>query len=88
LVCPRCSRQLQPSRSQLKLSGLIAFGLTLGLCWSFGVRGLWIIGLTILFWFPVYVAWDFIFMRIVPPKFEAYVPHKPKDPGSTLNLFQ
>jgi hypothetical protein len=29
---------------------------------------------TIVLWFPVYVMWDFIFVRIVPPRFEAYIP--------------
>jgi hypothetical protein len=87
LVCPRCSRQLQPSQSQLRLSGLIAFGLTLVLCRFLGLRGLWLFGATILFWFPAYVVWDFVFVRVVPPKFETYVPKKSKDSDSKLDLF-
>ena len=40
----------------------------------FDLRGLWLGLATIVFWFPVLVAWNFIFPRIVPPRLEAYVP--------------
>jgi hypothetical protein len=72
LVCPRCSEQLQPETRQLHLSGLIALGITVTACYLFGLRGLWLVGATIVFWFPIGVLWEFIFARIVPPRFEKY----------------
>jgi hypothetical protein len=78
LKCPTCSRLLQPARWQLRLSGLIALGLTVALSRLFGIQGFWLLAATVILWFPVYVAWDFAFMRLVTPRFEAYMP---KDSG-------
>ncbi len=72
LVCPTCSEKLQPQMRQLQVSGTIALGLTVAACYLFGLRGLWLLGVVILLWFPIYVVWDFLFVRIVPPKFERY----------------
>jgi len=72
MTCPNCSRRLRYSRWQLRLSGLIALGLTVAFCWALGLRGLWLFVAAIVLWFPVYVVSDVIFLRIVPPKFEAY----------------
>jgi hypothetical protein len=72
LCCPDCSREWQPSRWQLRLSGLIALCLTIGICLLAGLRGFWLLGAIVLFWFPAFVAWDFVFVRLVPPAFEAY----------------
>ncbi len=57
---------------QLHVSGAIALGLTVAACYLFGLRGIRLLGVVILLWFPIYVAWDFLFVRIVPPKFERY----------------
>jgi hypothetical protein len=72
VACPNCSRQLKYSRWQLNLSGLIALVLTAIACWGFGMRGFLFFASTIVLWFPVYVVWDLIFLRLVPPALEAY----------------
>lgn len=72
LTCPVCSRQLQPSRWQMRLSGVIALILTIALCRFLGVHGFWLPAAIIALWFPICVIWDFVFVRIVSPKFEAY----------------
>ena len=54
------------------LSGFVALCLTAVLAYGFGLRGLWLLGATILFWFPIAIIWDFIFIRIVPPRFERW----------------
>jgi hypothetical protein len=72
IICPNCSEQLRHSRWQLRLSGLLALGLTIALCWTFGIRGLWLFVVAILLWFPVYLLSDVAFVRIVPPKLERY----------------
>jgi hypothetical protein len=72
LVCPSCSRKLQFSQRQLRLSTFVAVGLSVGLSLLLGLRGLWFIAATVIFWFPMLSIWEFAFVRIVPPKFEAY----------------
>jgi hypothetical protein len=72
LICPTCSQELQPEDRQLHISGTIALGLTLAGCYLFGLRGLWLVGAVVVLWFPIYIAWEFIFVRIVPPRFEKY----------------
>jgi hypothetical protein len=74
LICPVCGAKLQHSTSQLHLSGFIALCVALLVLYLLGLRGIWLVVTTVLVWFPVYVAWDFVFTRIVPPRFEAYVP--------------
>ena len=76
LVCPTCSEKLQPQMRQLHVSGAIALGLTVAACYLFGLRGLWLLGAVIFLWFPIYIAWDFLFVRIVPPRFERYEPRE------------
>ena len=90
VACPVCLRQLQFAGWQLYLSGLISIGLTIALCSFVGLRGAKLFAATVGLWFPVYIVWDFIFLRIVPPKFEAYVPRtgkKPDSHSSSLDLF-
>lgn len=79
---------------QLYLSALIAVGLTAVGCYIFlGLRGFWFGLATLILWFPVSVAWNFIFPRLVPPRLEAYIPKdtrtiksKPKDSDSRSDL--
>jgi len=74
IVCPDCKAQLQPSDRQMWLSGFIALCIVIAVLYLFDVSGVWLIVATILLWFPAYVIWAFVFVRIVPPRFEAYVP--------------
>jgi hypothetical protein len=74
LVCPTCAARLQPSEHQQWLSGFIALCITLAVLYFLGVRGIWLFVGTIVLWFPVYLMWGFIFMRMVTPRFEAYIP--------------
>lgn len=37
-----------------------------------GVRGIWLIALTLALLLPVNFAWMFIYVRLFPPKFEEY----------------
>jgi hypothetical protein len=77
VVCPTCSRKLQYSRTQLRLSGLIALVLIPGLCVLFGLRDIvLLIFMSILLWFPVCVALQFFLVWTVPTRLEAY-----KGPG-------
>src|SRR5579862_7768945 len=84
VTCPNCSRQLQSARWQLHLSGLIALGLTVAVCRiALNLGGVRLLAATGMLWFPVYVVWDFIFLRILPPRFEAYVPEDTSSTGKT-----
>ena len=95
ITCPTCSRQLQLSRRYSKFISRIGTVLTLALCYLLGLRGLRFFAAFVIFWFPVLLAWDFIFIRVIPPRFEAYAPREPKVPrerkpkssGSDLGLF-
>ena len=84
LVCPTCSEELQPEMRQLYISGMIGFGLSVAVSYLLGFKGLWLIGAIIILWFPIYVLWDFIFVRIVPPYFEKYEGERPKNHGHNL----
>ena len=72
LVCPSCSRKLQLSRAQGRFSVFVAIGLSIALCAALGLRDLWFLVAMVVFWFPMLFIWEFIFGRIVPPKFELY----------------
>lgn len=74
LVCPTCDAKLQHSSHQLWLPGFIALCIDLAILYFVGLRDIWLAVATILLWFPVYVICDFIFVRMVPPRFEAYTP--------------
>lgn len=74
IVCPTCTTELQPSERQLWLSVLIALCISLALAHLLYLKGVWFAVVTIVLWFPVSVIWHFVFVRIVPPRFEAYVP--------------
>lgn len=74
LKCPSCCRPLQLARWHIRISGLIALGLTMTLCRFLNLGVLWLFGATILLWFPIYVIWDALFVWISNPRFEAYVP--------------
>ena len=77
VVCPTCSRKLQYSRKQLRLSGFVAFVLTIGLCFLFGLRDVVLLMVvSIVLWFPVCVALQFFLVWTVPTRLEAY-----KGPG-------
>jgi hypothetical protein len=56
------------------MSGLVGLCITIVLAFWLTSAWPWFLVVTVLLWFPVYVTWDFIFARIVPSKFEAYVP--------------
>ncbi len=73
-VCPSCGAELQYSRRELWLSGFIALCITVAVLHLLGLRARWLVIATIVLWFPIYVAWEFIFVRILPPRFEAYTP--------------
>jgi len=71
-VCPTCSEKLQYQTRQLHVSAAISLGLTVAACYLFGLRGLRLFGAVILLWFPISLVWEFIFVRIVPTRFERY----------------
>lgn len=74
LVCPSCSAELQPSERPGYIGELIAIAIAICICYWFGLRGLWLFIASVIIWFPVFVAWMFVFVRIVPPQFEPYRP--------------
>ena len=74
LVCPTCSAELQFSKRQARLYGYIALGITVALCYVFGLRGVWLFAATIVFWFPFLIMWIFLSVRIFTTRFERYVP--------------
>jgi len=74
IPCPTCGAKLQPSLRQGYLSGVIALCCTVAACYLVGLSGFWLILATVLFWFPVFVIWEFIFVRIAKPRFEAFDP--------------
>lgn len=82
VACPNCGRKLQASSRQLNTSSGIGAGIALGLCLVFGLRGITLIIGTVLLWVPCFFVWHFLFVRIVPPKFEAWAPR----PGAGMPL--
>jgi hypothetical protein len=74
LVCPSCSAELQPSERQAYIGELAAIAIAICISYLFGLRGLWLLGASVVMWFPIAMAWVFVFVRIVPPKFESYRP--------------
>lgn len=83
LVCPSCSAELQPSTRQARIGELGALAITIGICYWFGLSWLWLLVVTVVMWFPVFVAWMFVVDRIRPVQFEPYssLPPLPwKDP--------
>ena len=74
LVCPSCSAELQLSERQGYKVELFAVAITPFICYLFGLRGLWLLLVSVVMWFPVFVGCLFVFYRIVPPKFEPYRP--------------
>jgi hypothetical protein len=79
VVCPTCLAKLQYSSGQLWLSAFVALCIDLAILYLIGLRGVWLAIATILLWFPVCVVWEFVFVRIVPPRFEAYTPKDSKN---------
>jgi hypothetical protein len=86
LTCPSCSQQLRISGWYMNLSNLTALGLSLGVGFIIGYKGLWLAVVAGLLWFPINIAWNFLFVRLIPPRFEVYVP-KPKRSDSGSDLF-
>jgi hypothetical protein len=87
LVCGTCRAKLQRSIGQLRLSALVGLCFTVAICYFFGVSREWFLVATILLWFPVYVIWDSIFVRVTPPRFEtfdSFISLDLHDPSSTL----
>ncbi len=85
LVCPTCSQELQLERRQLHLSGTIALALTVVACYVFGARGLWLLAASVVFWFPIFVVWEFISSHLMPTRFEKFGGSKePRDYGHNL----
>lgn len=74
LVCPTCAAKLQFSTSQINLDAVVGLLLSAALAYLMGIRGVWLIATTLLFWFPVGLIWEFVSWRIIPPRFEGYVP--------------
>ena len=87
MTCPSCSKQLQLSGWYLKLETWSGIGLTLILCYLLGFRGLHFLGAFILLAIPVGLIWTFTFLRVIPPRFETYVPKKSKDADSKIDPF-
>jgi endogenous inhibitor of DNA gyrase (YacG/DUF329 family) len=78
LTCSECSQQLQLAKWYLNVAFVTAVGLTIVLCTLLGFRGLWLFLATITLLLPVNFAWMFLYVRIVPPRFE---PYRRKDSG-------
>ena len=72
LTCPGCSEPLRLARWYLHLTSAIALGLTFAICLLIGLGGLWLFAATLLLWFPVAVAWNYLFGLMFPPRFERY----------------
>src|SRR5580704_8995209 len=78
VTCSNCHQKLQPSRAYLNVAlytaGIIAFAIS----FLIGFRGVWLPVATLVLWIPVDFIWIFIYVRVVPPRFEPY------DSGSSL----
>lgn len=72
LICPSCSASWQLSTLQANIGGISALAITIGISYLFGLRELWLLLASVVMWFPAFVAWMFVFYRIVSPKFEPY----------------
>ena len=84
LTCPGCSRRLILARWYLNFTTAIAFILTLLVCWLFRIHGWWLLPGFVLLWFPTDLVWTFLFVRIIPPKFEL----SKAEPDNDLTLFR
>ena len=97
ITCPSCSRQLSVASWHLKLTTRVPIVLTLALCYFVGFRGFRYVIASVLLYFPVFLAWTFLLVRLIPPRFEPYEPKPAKAPNkpptdqashSSLDLFR
>jgi hypothetical protein len=73
LICPGCSEPLRLARWYLHLTSAIALGLTFTICLLLlSLRGLWLFAATVFLWFPIAVAWNYLFGLVFPPRLEHY----------------
>ena len=77
IECFGCGAQLQLSISQGYSSAFVGLCIVVGVCFLLRLSLTWLVIAVILFWFPAFVLWNFIFVRIVPPRLERYVPPPP-----------
>jgi hypothetical protein len=62
----------------------MALALTVAACYMFGAS-LWLLAASVVSWFPIFLAWEFLFSRIVSTRFEKYGgSEKPKGYGHNL----
>jgi len=85
VVCPNCAARLQQSEGQIWLSALAALCISLGVAQLLNLSGVWFVVATVLLWPPALKIWhQRIFVRMVPPRLEAYVPKQYK--GGLLGI--
>ena len=72
LPCRSCGALLQHSEGQLWQSVLVALCISLGVAYLLNVKGVGFVVATAILWFAVLIVWHFIYVRIVPPRYEAY----------------
>jgi hypothetical protein len=87
LGCPGCSAQLKPSRAYLNLALWTALGPAVGICYLLGFRGIWLLIAALALWLPVDFVWMFVYVQLVPPRFEPYRTQSPGRRGHSSGLF-
>jgi hypothetical protein len=96
ITCPSCSQQLQIKSWYGNLITSVPVGMALLLSYVLGMRGLRFVFASVVLYFPLLIAWTFIFVRVIPSRFEPYKPRKKADPkessdsgnhSSSLDLF-
>lgn len=79
LTCSGCGEKLQPSHRFLRFAFITALALTVIVSMALGFRGWHLLAVSALLFVPINFGWMFIYVRVVPPRFERYVPPEDKD---------
>jgi hypothetical protein len=95
-ICPGCSRQFQFSGTYGNVVTWGTIGLTLAASYALGLRGVWLVVLATLLWFPALFLCTAMLDHLAPPRLKPFQPKptgRPKKSdnstsrGSGLDLF-
>ena len=79
LACSGCGEKLQPSNRFLRFAFVTALALTLIVSVALGFRGWHLLAACALLLVPINFVWMFIYVRVVPPRFDRYLSPEEKD---------
>jgi len=72
LACHNCQRQLMISPWHLRLTSLGGTLATLLVCLLLNLRGIRLLVVLVILWFPLSLIWTFLLNAAIPPRLEAF----------------